>query len=85
MEKKILYFEKAGRDNSNACLECVRGAMREGRHRHLVVASTTGTTGLLFTEAFKESGLNLVVVTHSAGFRGPNTLEMEPQTLEKIR
>ncbi len=59
--------------------------MREGRHRNLVVASTTGTTGLLFTEAFKESGLNLVVVTHSAGFRGPNTLEMEPQTLEKIR
>jgi hypothetical protein len=85
MEKKILYFEKAGKDNSSACLACVKDLVREGRQRHIVVASTTGATGLLFTEALKESGLNLVVVTHSAGFRGPNTSEIETETIEKIR
>jgi hypothetical protein len=59
--------------------------VREGRQKHIVVASTTGATGLLFTEAFKESGLNIVVVTHSAGFKGPDTSEIEAETLDIIR
>jgi hypothetical protein len=85
MEKKIIYFEKTGRENSGACLDCVKDAVREGNQRHIVVASTTGATGLLFTEAFRHSGLNLVVVTHSAGFKGPNTFEADNATIEKIR
>jgi hypothetical protein len=85
MEKKILYFEKTGKANSSACLECVKDVVRDGRQKHLVIASTSGTTGLLFTEAFKESGLNLVVITHSAGFKGPNTFEIEAEMLKKIR
>lgn len=85
MEKKILYFEKAGKDNSSACLTCVKDVVRTGGQKHIVVASTTGAMGLLFTEAFKESSLNLVVVTHSAGFKGPNTSEIELETIDKIR
>jgi hypothetical protein len=85
MEKKIIYFEKTGRENSSACLECVKDAVKEGNQRHIVVASTTGASGLLFSEAFKQSGLNLVVVTHSVGFKGPNTFEADNVTLEAIR
>jgi hypothetical protein len=85
MEKKILYFEKAGKENSGACLECVKDAVREDGQKHIVVASTTGATGLLFSETFRGSGLNLVVVTHSAGFKGPNTIEIEVDMLDKIR
>lgn len=63
----------------------VRGALRETGYRHLVIASTTGSTGLLFSDAFKNTGLNLVVVTHSAGFKGPNTFEVPGDIMEKIR
>jgi len=85
MEKKTVYFEKTGKDNTGACLGVVRDIVSEGKHRHIVVASTTGSTGLLFSEAFKKTGLDLVVVTHSAGFRGPNTFEIPDETLERIK
>jgi len=85
MEKKIIYFEKTGKDNTAACLEVVKETLADGAYKHLVVASTTGSTGLLFSETFKSSGLNMIVVTHSAGFRGPNTFEMTGDTLDQIR
>lgn len=85
MEKKVFYFDKAGKENSAACLEVVKEALAVSAYKHLVVASTTGAMGLLFSEAFKGSGLNTVVVTHSAGFRGPNTFEVTGDTLDKIR
>jgi hypothetical protein len=85
MEKKIVYFERPGKENTGACLELVKAALDEGICRHLVVASTTGSTGLLFSETFKDSGVNMVVVTHSAGFKGPNTFEMAGETVEQIR
>ncbi len=85
MEKKIIYFEKPGKENTEACLGVVKAALSEDGCRHLIVATTTGSSGLLFSEAFKGSGINVVVVTHSAGFKGPNTFEMPGETAEKIR
>jgi hypothetical protein len=85
MEKKIVYFENPGKENTAACLGVVKAALDEGNYRHIVVATTTGSNGLLFSEAFKRSGVNMVVVTHSAGFKGPNTFEMPGETIEKIR
>jgi hypothetical protein len=85
VEKKIVYFEKTGKDNTEACLKVVKAAAAEGRQKHIVVATTTGSTGLLFSDAFRGSGVELVVVTHSAGFRGPNTFEMPGEVLEKIK
>jgi hypothetical protein len=83
--RKIVYFEKTGKENTAACLDIVQSALRERDCRHLIVASTTGATGLLFAESLRESGVNLVVVTHSAGFRGPNTFELPAETADRIR
>jgi len=85
MEKKITYFEKAGRDNSPACLEIVKRALADAKYGHLVVATTTGATGLMFSDVLKGGGVNVVAVTHSAGFKGPNTFEMPADVLARIR
>jgi hypothetical protein len=85
MEKKITYFEKTGNDNTGACLEIVKAAAAERRQKHIVAASTTGSTGLLFSDAFRGTGMELVVVTHSSGFKGPNAFEVPPETIEKIK
>lgn len=85
MEKRIVYFEKPGKENTGACLDVVKTALNEETYRHVVVATTTGANGLLFSDTFKKSGLNIVIVTHSAGFKGPNTFEMPGETGEKIR
>ncbi len=81
----MVYFEKPGRENTSACLEVVKQAIKESGYRHLIVATTGGDTGLLFSEAFKSSKINLVVVTHSAGFKEPNTFEMPDDIREKIK
>jgi hypothetical protein len=85
MTKKTVYFEKPGRDNTAACLDVAGEALKQGGYRHVVVASTTGSTGLLFSDSLRDSGVNVVVVTHSAGFKGPNTFEIPDETLQKIR
>lgn len=84
MEKKVIYFEKPGKDNSDACLQVVKNAIKDDNYKYLVVASTWGDTGLLFSEALRTSGINTVVVTHSAGFKAPNTPEMSAETRKKI-
>jgi hypothetical protein len=84
IEKKVVYFEKPGRDNTGHCLEVVRQAIKDDGHKHLVVASTTGATGVMFSDALKDSGINLVVVTHSAGFKEPNTIELSDEARESI-
>ncbi|HXX54350.1 MAG TPA: pyruvate kinase alpha/beta domain-containing protein [Thermodesulfovibrionales bacterium] len=76
MEKTVVYFEKPGKDNSPACLDIVRKAIAEEGYKHIVVASTTGDTAILFSEALRALGINLVVVTHATGYKEPNAMEM---------
>ncbi len=84
IEKKIIYFEKPGSENTSDCLEVVKNALREGKYKHVLVASTSGDTGLLFSQEFKSTDINLVIITHSAGFKEPNTLEMPVEIRRKI-
>ena len=84
IENKIIYFEKPGSENTSVCLEVVKNALQEDKYRHIIVASTSGDTGILFSEALKNSGINLVTVTHSTGFKEPNTIEMPENTRKKI-
>jgi uncharacterized protein len=83
--RRTIYFEKPGRDNTSACLDVALEALKDGGYRHIVVASTSGSTGLLFSGSLRDSGVNLVVVTHSAGFKGPNTFEIPGETLSKMK
>lgn len=83
--KKTLYFDKPGRNNTTACLDITLETLEQDGYRHLVVASTSGTTGLSFSDALRGSGINLVVITHSAGFKGPNTSEISGESLRKIK
>ncbi len=81
VEKKVVYFERPGRANTDKCLEIVKGEVGSGMDGFVVVASTVGDTGLMFSDAFGEK---VVVVTHSAGFKEPNTIEMPGDVRDKI-
>lgn len=78
-----MNFKKAGPENTRACLAVVEKAVREG-YKNLVVATTTGETGLLFAKELSGKGMNLVIVTHSSGFKGPNQNELDPDKKEEI-
>lgn len=84
MQKTTTYFKKPGPDNTSRCLEIVKENIDDYGYRHIVVASTTGQTGELFADAFKDLGLNVVIVTHSYGFKEPNTIELSDESRRRI-
>lgn len=81
-EKSILYFEKVGEENTEETLKVSKRRADELGIKDIVVASTRGPTGVKASEVFK--GYNLVVVTHTTGFREPGKQELSDESHEKI-
>ena len=69
-----IYFEQAGPANTERTLEIARARAEQLGIRSVVVATTTGATGVRAAQIFQ--GYDLVVVTHSHGFKAPNTQEL---------
>ncbi len=70
MEKKIIYFEKAGPENSETVYQVVKHRAEESGIKKILIASTTGSGALRAIEALK--GLRVIFVSHSTGFSEPN-------------
>jgi hypothetical protein len=84
MIKQTTYFERPGPANSEACLDISRKAISQYGYKHVVVATTTGETGILFSEGLIDQPVNVVVVTHSYGFKEPNSIELKQEARERI-
>lgn len=78
----IVYFEKPGKENTDRTLEIARSRAMDLDIQTVVVASTTGYTGALASDLFK--GMNLIVVTHAQGYKGPNTQELTAENRRTI-
>ena len=68
MEKKILYFNEGGPENTGKLLELAKERAEELEIKDVVVATTHGGTALQVLEAFESPGLNIVAVTISEGY-----------------
>ncbi|HEX68657.1 MAG TPA: hypothetical protein ENG13_06305 [bacterium] len=78
------YFVKAGKENTE---ETLKLAVEEAKKRginYLVVASTTGETGIKAVEMAKGTGIKVIIVTHNYGFKEEGKLEMSQEIREKI-
>ncbi|HJX13636.1 MAG TPA: pyruvate kinase alpha/beta domain-containing protein [Dehalococcoidales bacterium] len=73
MEGKTVYFDKPGVENTDAALDLARDRARELGIKTVIVASTSGKTAVRAMDVLK--GLRVVIVTHSTGFREPDTQE----------
>ena len=76
------YFFKPGKDNTERTLQIAKARAEELGIKSIIVATTSGQTGLRASEVFK--GYNLVLVTHSTGFRGPNQQELTAENRQAI-
>jgi hypothetical protein len=74
---KTVYFKKPGPKNTEETLKLAKERVEELGIRNIVVASTTGETGVKASEIFK--GYNLIVVSHVTGFRKPDFQEFLPK------
>ncbi len=83
MESKIVYFDKPGRDNSDAVFEIAKMRAKELGIKTMIVSSTTGETALKAVDALK--GYKVVIVSHVTGSREPNVNPMPDETMKTVK
>jgi hypothetical protein len=81
-EVRSVYFVESGSANTEKTFEVAKKMAEELGIKTIVVASTSGETGLKAVKAF--AGYKVVVVTHATGFGAPNAQELTAQNRAKI-
>jgi hypothetical protein len=77
-----IYFKKTGRENTGKTLEVAAKKAEELGIQNVLVATTSGETGLMATNIFAVK--NLIMVTHSTGFAKQDCQEFLPEFRKKI-
>ena len=82
MEIQSVYFLESGSANTEKTLEVAKKRAEELGIKTIVIASTSGETGLKAVKAF--ANYKVVVVTHTTGLQAPDVQELTPQNRAKI-
>jgi hypothetical protein len=82
--RNTYYFNAPGPENTTDCARFAVERARELGLSHIVVASTSGETALVFHEATKGTDVRLVVVTHVVGFSKPGVWEFDSGKAQKL-
>jgi hypothetical protein len=77
-----VYFAKTGPANTGRTLELAHARAGALGIRKILVATTSGATGVQAIQALQ--GLDLLIVTHSTGFGEPDTQELTPENRAAI-
>jgi len=80
----MMYFEQAGRDNTEQTLQIAKEEALKRGIEHIVVASTVGDTGLQAAKMLQDTDIKLVVVTHSTGHREAGEQLFNEETKKEI-
>jgi hypothetical protein len=76
------YFEKPDKENTQRTFELAKRRAEELGVKTILVASTRGETGVKACEVFQ--GYDVVVVTHSTGFKEPDFQELTDENRAAI-
>jgi len=79
------YFESGGEQNTDKVLEVAKARALERDVKHVVVASTRGETGIKAAKVFKDTGIEVVVVTHQTGHRGAGVQQLTDENRKKLQ
>jgi len=82
MEGRIVYFDKPGKDNTEAVFEIAKQRAQELGIKTMIVASTTGETAVRAVDALK--GYKVVIVSHVTGSREPNINPMPDEARRAV-
>jgi hypothetical protein len=82
--RETVYFDRPGRANTKAVAEAVRARCQELGITHVVLASSSGKSALVFHEALKGLDVALVSVASHAGFRGGDAASLGPEQRKEL-
>lgn len=80
----VYYFEKPGAENTKDAIEIAIGRAKELGITTIVVASTSGSTGLLCTKSGVDAGIKVITVSHAVGFKGRGIAELSENVRAEI-
>ncbi len=83
MEARAVYFENPGIENTDTTFKIARERAAELGISTILVASTTGRTAVKAAEAL--AGMNVIIVSHSAGFKEANVQEFSEESMKIMR
>lgn len=81
----IVYFEKAGEQNTDDTIRLALQRALDLNIKYLVVASSSGATGVKAAKACQGSGVKLIVVGHHVGFSKPGARDMDAENERQIK
>ncbi|HOY64033.1 MAG TPA: pyruvate kinase alpha/beta domain-containing protein [bacterium] len=80
-----MYFKEPGPKNTDATLDIALKEAMARKINHIVVASTSGETGVKAARKFQDCPARVVVVTHNTGFSQEGVNECSEENAELIR
>jgi hypothetical protein len=83
IERPIYYFEQAGYGNTSDVAEIAYKRLKEGDIKSVVVASSSGETGLEFAKRMARD-TNLVVVSSHPGYSAPGVWNFNIDILKEL-
>ncbi|HIP16283.1 MAG TPA: hypothetical protein EYG77_03685, partial [Methanothermococcus okinawensis] len=87
IKKSIVYFERAGAQNTEETLKLAVERAQELNIKDIVVASSYGDTAKKLLDILEERSLplNVVVVTYHQGFHEKDVITMSKETMEELK
>ena len=85
LTSEIVYFEKPGARNTEDTVRLAARRAAQLNIKHVVVASSSGETGVKAARAFNGTGVKVVVVGSHVGFSGPGVRDMEESSIAQLR
>jgi hypothetical protein len=83
VSQSIIYFNQPGVDNTDEVIEIVYKRLKEGDIKSVVVASSSGATGLKFAKKMTKE-TNLVVVSSHPGYSAPGVWSFDLNILKEL-
>jgi len=82
--REIIYFERPGRENTDAVVRAVKRRVKDLGIKYVIVASDSGETALKFLEALKEMNVTLISVAEHAGYAGGDKTSIKPEMRKEL-
>lgn len=83
IERKVVYWEKGGKEHTEETLKMALEAAKERDIDTILVSSTTGYTAEKAIKLYGDK-VNIVVVTHSTGYRSKGVQMLTDETRAKL-
>ena len=84
IKRETIYYEDGGTEHTENTLKASLEAARDLGINTILVASTSGETGVKAAEMYKDKGVQLIVVGHQIGFPTPKVQKFKPENWERI-